>query len=52
MTLLQKMSKRYKIKEKLLDYTLKGLTFGLVMYLWFELPTASGPKSARVHCGC
>ena len=29
----------------------KGLTFGLVSCLWFELPTASGPKSARVYCG-
>ena len=34
------------------DFTLpKGLTFGLVSCLWFELPTASGPKSARVYCG-
>ena len=29
----------------------KGLTSGLLMYLWFELPRASGPKSARVYCG-
>ena len=28
-----------------------GLTFGLVMYLLTELPTASGPKSTRVYCG-
>ena len=34
------------------DFTLPwGLTFGLVMCLWFGLPTASGPKSARVYCG-
>ena len=34
------------------DFTLpKGLTFGLVSCLCFELPTASGPKSARVYCG-
>ena len=34
------------------DFTLpKGLTFGLVSCLLFELPTASGPKSARVYCG-
>ena len=29
----------------------QGLTFGLLMCLWFELPTASGPKSARMYCG-
>ena len=34
------------------DLTLpKGLTFGLVLCLWIELPAASGPKSARVYCG-
>ena len=39
--------------HNLRDFTLpKGLTFGLVLRMWTELPTASGPKSARVYCGC
>ena len=34
------------------DFTLPwGSSFGLVKCLWTELPTASGPKSARVYSG-
>ena len=34
------------------DFTLPwGLSLGLVKCFCFELPTASGPKSARVYCG-
>ena len=34
------------------DFTLLwGWTLGLVQCLWTELPTASGPKSARMYCG-
>ena len=39
-------------RRKMRDFTLPwGLLVGLVQCMWTELPTASGPKSARVYFG-